>query len=394
MSCLPKSLHWGVAARAAVVIGLVAITGASATLWAASGEPGVVFTGVGLTVRNETVPPGGMLQIKVEITEPKPILKGRQGLKFSSASLGAVQGVAAFSPKGDVSGVAVIRNGNAQVTFRSPLSTFGTSIDYPILTIAVPVLATATPGQKVNLTLDPSIALWLDPVSNTYPVELKSGVLTVGGTLSVSNVLPGSGPVPAGATIRIRGVGFLPTSIVTVNGSIVTTKRYLSANEIQITLGTTTNMTGRRIRVINHKPVSETATYYSYQRTAALGVSTHLLMAQSHPIFARASRAQSFFRPVLSGSTFSGIALQNLRTTAVSVRLDLFSATNVLLASKTISLPANNRYTRDLAEIFPGVTPATGTILRVMAANPIQMLGLLGDDASGVVLPVEPAAAP
>jgi hypothetical protein len=373
---------------------MVAITGALVTLRAASGEPGVVFTGVGLKVPNETVPPGGMLQLKVQITEPKPILKGRQGLKFSSASLGAVQGVAAFSPKGDVSGVAVIRNGNAQVTFSSPLSTLGTSIDYPILTIAVPVRATAIRGQKVNLTLDSNIALWLDPTASTYPVELKSGTLTVGGTLSISNVLPGSGPVPAGATIRIRGVGFQPTSIVTVKEAKVVTTRYISGNEIQITLGTTTNMAGRQIRVINHLPVSETATYYAYQRTASFGASAHLLMAQSHPMFARATRAQSFFRPVLSGSTFSGIALQNLRTTAVAVRLDLFSATNVLLASKTISLPANNRYTRDLAEIFPGATPATGTILRVMAANPIQMLGLLGDDASGVVLPVEPAAAP
>src|ERR1700733_544824 len=71
----------------------------------------------GLSVPSPTVPPGGLLQIQVFITEPKPILKGKQGVRSNAKAnlvdaaiaspLGAVRDAAIFSPAGDVSGVAV-----------------------------------------------------------------------------------------------------------------------------------------------------------------------------------------------------------------------------------------------------------------------------------------------
>jgi hypothetical protein len=57
---------------------------APASLLAAGVE--APFVGVELTIPNETVPPGGMLQLKMQITEPKPILKGGQSTTFSSTS--------------------------------------------------------------------------------------------------------------------------------------------------------------------------------------------------------------------------------------------------------------------------------------------------------------------
>jgi hypothetical protein len=50
------------------------------------------FAGVELTIPNETVPPGGMLQLKVQITEPAPISKGGQRTAFSSTFLSAPVG--------------------------------------------------------------------------------------------------------------------------------------------------------------------------------------------------------------------------------------------------------------------------------------------------------------
>src|SRR6266850_2329247 len=170
-----------------------------------------------LRIPDETVPPGGMLQLKVEITEPKPILKGGQRARYQAQFLGPVQGIALFSPKGDASGTAVLSKGAAQISLSSPLFDMGKIIDYPILTIAMPVKTTAIPGKTAQLVLDPSLSRWVDPNGQDYPVLLTNGIVTVGGTLSISNILPGGGVVPAGTKIRILGMGFQPNSKVQVN---------------------------------------------------------------------------------------------------------------------------------------------------------------------------------
>jgi hypothetical protein len=377
--------------RILIALALITMSGA---MWAATGDAGTTFTGVGLRISNETVPPGGMLQLKVLITEPTPILKGRQRVAFSSPMLAAPRGIAAFSPAGDVSGVAVLKNGTAQVSFSSPLSSLGTNSDYPILTIALPVLPSATRGGKVNLTLDPGLALWFDSGSQRYPVELKSGVLTIGGTLSISDIQPGGGVVLAGKVIRVLGKGFQPTSVVAVKEAAIATSRYISPTEFQITLGSSVNMTGRRVQVKNSLPTSETASYYSYQPTGAVGTSTNSLMAASYPLFARSTWTQAYFHPVLSGTSFSGIAFQNLGASGANVRLELYSSKGALLTTRLLSIGVNSRITRELSELLPGAVPATGTVLRVISSSRIQILGLLGDTASGIVIPVEPASTP
>ncbi len=256
-------------------------------IWAKGGTGN--FAGVGLKIPNETVPAGGMLQMKILVTEPKPIFKARQRTSFSSTLLSAPSGIHLYSPAGDASGVAVLSNGGAQFFLSSPLTSFGTVTDYPVITMAMPVKSTAVAGQKVNLTLDPTLANWFDPAFNLYPLDLKSGVMTVGGTLSISNVVPGSGVVPAGTVIAIKGVGFQPTSVVKVKNAATATSQYVNANLIRITLTNATDMENRQIRVTNPS-TNEQATYYSYQRTVTVGASTHALVASSYPLFSRVQR--------------------------------------------------------------------------------------------------------
>src|SRR5690348_1625082 len=98
------------------VVGLMSLAGSVRAL--AQGE--AAFAGVELTIPDETVPPGGMLQLKVQITEPKPILKGGQKARYVAPFLGAVQGIALFSPSGDASGTAVLSKGTAQFSLSSP----------------------------------------------------------------------------------------------------------------------------------------------------------------------------------------------------------------------------------------------------------------------------------
>src|SRR5260221_10520284 len=94
---------------------------------AGAAAPAEIFSGVSLSAASPTVPPGGLLQIQVFVTEPKPILKGKQRVQAvaSGASLlGAIPGAALpvagirdaalFSTGGDVSGVAVTGSSGTQ----------------------------------------------------------------------------------------------------------------------------------------------------------------------------------------------------------------------------------------------------------------------------------------
>jgi hypothetical protein len=368
-------------------------------------DPGVeTFAGVSLSVASPTVPPGGVLQMQVFITEPKPILKGKQGVKSGTAAraaivfpaaspLGAVRDAALFSTGGDVSGVAVITTTGTQIYFTSPLQTFGMSIDTPVMTLAYPVRTAATAGQTVGLNLDASSSLWLDADGTQYPVELKSGTMTVGGTLAVSDVVPGAGVPLPGTVISIKGVGFTPNTEVDFGEAKIAAMTYVSANLIQVTLKDPMEIRGQRIRVQN-KDTNEEVEYFPYQRTTQAAKSTHALIAASYPLFSQTALTLGYFRPTLHGTTFSGLALQNLNSAAVAVTLQLSSKTGVLLSTKRVTLGKNGRIGRDLVELFPGVTPADGTRLKVTSPTGIQMLGLLGDDASGMVLPVPASSTP
>ena len=362
---------------------------------AASGDFGVPFVGVGLSANSPTVPPGGLLQVQVFVTEPKPILKGNQGTKFSTAAgvaapLGSVRDAALFSPAGDVSGVAVNGASSTQIFFSSPLTSFGMTIDTPVFTISVPVLSNAIAGQTVPLILDPNSAVWLDPNSQQYPLELTSGLMTVGGKLSISDVTPAWGVIPAGTLITISGKGFLTGSKVDVNNAIVATTKFVSANQIQITLTQDFSIEGVRVRVTNR---AERATYYPYARSKALGHSTHALVAASFPMFSHATWTSGYISPVAGGTTFTGLAVQNLNLVTANVTLQLLSGSGGLLGTRRFRLAAGTKVVRDLAEFFPGLV-TTGTSLHASSDQPVQLLGMLGDDASSTMLPVEASPVP
>src|SRR5690349_11617151 len=72
-------------------------------VFAATGDPAAVFNGVSLSVASPTVPPGGLLQMQVFVTEPNPILKGKQRMVMAPVRLAAAAPVvAATSPLGPI----------------------------------------------------------------------------------------------------------------------------------------------------------------------------------------------------------------------------------------------------------------------------------------------------
>jgi hypothetical protein len=303
-----------------------------------------------------------------------------------------VQGIALFSAAGDATGTAILSQGSAHFSIKSTIFDMGTNVDYPIVTIAMPVKSTATPGSTASLVLDPSISQWLDPSAKNYPILLTNGILTVGGTLSISNIVPGGGIVRAGTKIAILGIGFQPDSKVQIENADLGTQTFLNAHEIDVTLRADTNLTASRVRITNRS--NEVATYYSYQRMTALGKSTHPLIAATVPLFAKKTWTIAYFRPTLGGSQFSAIALENPTAQPAKVNLQLFASNGTVLKSHSVQLMPGQRWSRDLVEWFVGVTPGNGTSLKVTSNFAIPMLGLLGDDALGTVDAVDPSANP
>jgi IPT/TIG domain len=216
--------------------------------------------------------------------------------------------------------------------------------------------------------------------------------MTVGGALSISDVAPGAGVWPAGTVISIKGLGFDPNSKVDFGEANVATQQYVSPNLIQVTLQSAVEIRGKRIRIDN--PDNERATYFAYQRTTRIGASTHPLVASGLPLFPQTALSLGYFRPVLQGTMFSGLALQNLNTARVTATFQLYSKTGTLLSTKTLSMATNTRYSRDLVEMFPVLKPRNGMSLKVTSSKPIQMLGLLGDDSTGTLLPVPATSTP
>ena len=86
--------------------------------------------------------------------------------------------------------------------------------------------------------------------------------------------------------------------------------------------------------------------------------------------------------------------MQNLNSKKANVTLKVYSKKGVLLGTQSQILGVNKTQARDLTELFPGVTITTGMKVKVTSDRPIQMMGLLGDDAASTLLPIDPSPTP
>src|SRR5579872_329126 len=73
------------------------------------------FPGVSFKVADATVPPGGVLQLQLFLTEPKPIGHGGSRLLVPGSLVGSGVGVSLNDPSGQASGVAVSTADGVQV---------------------------------------------------------------------------------------------------------------------------------------------------------------------------------------------------------------------------------------------------------------------------------------
>lgn len=340
---------------------------------------------VSLHIPNETAPAGGLVQMKFMVTEPTPISTGGPVLMMDSGMFDSVWGIELFCATGDVNGVAMINGSRISILYTTTAGAQGT--DYPIMTMALHIRPDVVPGSQTLYQLDPSSTWTLGLLGTATVKPTPPAIVTVGGTISITNVVPGGGLLPAGTVVSIQGMGFQPKTQVQLNAIKFSSIQYISPQEIQFTLAQPTNMTGQKIQVVN--PDGSQDTYFSYLRGIPLTQSNQPLLAGAVPIFSSMTHSWAVFAPMVpgSGSQFTGIALQNPTLSSADVTVSLYSPTNDLLGSSTVTLPSGYRLMQDISELTQGATPVFGSYAVVTSTQSIQMLGFAADNAAGTVTP-------
>jgi hypothetical protein len=294
-----------------------------------------------------------------------------------------VVGIELFNPNGDVDGVALI--GPSMISIESITSTGTQGSDYPIMIVSLQVQPAIAVGTKFLFSLDPSSTWTLGLLGTATMRPILPATITVGGSISITNVVPGGGVQPAGTVVDIQGIGFQPDTQVQLSDIKTSSVTVVGPQDIQVVLAEPTQMTGKKIEVNN--PDGSRDTYFSYMRGIPLGSSNEPLLASALPIFSSVTYSQAVFASAASSiSQFSGIAVQNPNLTAANVTFTLFSSTGAPLGSSTIVIPFGNRLMRELSELT-GATPTAGSYVTVSSDVPVEMFAFLGDNANQSVVP-------
>jgi uncharacterized protein (TIGR03437 family) len=353
----PRRRHvsWG---RGACVV-LVHIT--AIALWANSSFAGNLT----LQISSQTVPAGGWAQIQISAAPPALIASGRIVMNFDPSVFGPIASVAVFSAAGDAVGAAVVNGQSLDVNFQSPSAGIGQLADLPVFTVTIPVLANAPTGNTSAITLDPTQSTWFDENHITYAVSVTPGSVTVGGSLSVQNLVPGGGLLAAGALVRINGTGFSTATTVSIGGVSLSKTEFVAPDEIDVTLGGAADLTGKNVVLGN--PDGSRVDFVSSIPSAPDLVPTNFAM----------------YQPLLSMQTWTSvnidlideegaIALQNPNPVPVDVVLQSLPPAGSISGQMTVTIPPgalNVYYTNT-----PGFISTSG--INAFASLPLRMLGM------------------
>jgi hypothetical protein len=109
------------------------------------------------------------------------------------------------------------------------------------------------------------------------------------------------------------------------------------------------------------------------------------------PILPSAAASSTFVAVAADTGQFFGLAVQNPNVAAATVAVEIVTDDGPI-ASTTLSLPARSKISREVSELF-GITAPAGSFLSVTSDQPVQVIGLVGDDSVGSVTPVIPSLA-
>jgi len=302
-----------------------------------------------LHVSSETAAPGGTAQVKVMLT-PSPFT-GAGGFRLTGMRSTA-SGIGLISGTSNAFGAAVQNADGIDVEFVS------------------------SRGRSGDSAAEPALAVNFDAA------EDAAEYVRVAGSLSIRNVVPGGGELPAGAVVTLQGRGFRPETQVKLAGLPDVRVSYISPSEIQFALPAPARLDGMRITASNaDEPAAE---YVSYWRGVPQGTSTDPLIARTTPLFSTttvlAAVLPSQILTRIDPNYLVALALQNPGLLPADITITPASGGSVRIA-----LPPGARISREIRELFGAA--ASGSAVSVTSSQPIQVLGLLGDRRAGTVLP-------
>ena len=340
-------------------------------------------------VRDEVGPPGGVVQMKVESYEVTPISGGRPSFGFDSRMFADAEGFD-MVVDGELAGAAVIDGSRVALSYAT---NDASTTDYPILSVSMRIRPDAAIGARTTFALDPQSTWHVSPTGQPLVASrLRPGTVTVGGSVSITDVRPGAGVWPAGTVVKVRGIGFNSRTRLKVDDLKTRSIRFINSTEMQFTLAETGELHGVRLRAENSDFRSE---YYAYMRGIVSTVSSRPLLAGTVPIFSMTRRAAATLGPfpLSSEHQYAGLGLQNPTLVDVAVGIELYDAGGALLYRSVRSLAGQQSLAMELSELLDGVTPPSGSSVRVTASAPIEAIGLLCDEGSWTVSPSLPLEA-
>ena len=265
-----------------------------------------------LTISNETAPPGGWTQIKIYAAKPMAIANGELILNLPATVFGPGAMVGLFGANGDAEGLATTTGGQIDVQFTSATGGIGQLAGLPVMVISVPILASASGTVTVSAT------------SPDSSVTVASGSVTIQGTLSVEKIYAGMGVVPVGTVVPVYGSGFTSSTTVAIDGVVLGSTKFVSASEVDVTLGGSTELVGKRVRVTDGGAAFD---YFCFQPNDPVNF-------PGNSYFGNAVAPVQPLFPVFSGTGFSGytnrsgvVEVQNPNPTPATVVVSTGSAT-------------------------------------------------------------------
>lgn len=348
------------------------------SLLAASIGPAALFgkgvvspTILSLRVTSEVAPPGGVAQIKLILTDPKPIISSKMSFDFDPSVVDSILGIAVHSTAGDAIGTARYVGNSLSFDIVSPSGNLGLSIGYPILTIAVRVKATALPGSSSIFTINLSQSSFQNLTGQDYPAQVKPGGVTVGGSFSIGDVRPGGGTIQTGQTFDVTGKGLTLLTDLRLDGSDKLSYRVISDSLIQLTEGGLPFLLdGKRLSVRNK--FGEIHDYYSYPRTTFASVAGATWTQGILPLMPHSIALEAVV-PLSGGAANSAIALWNPHQIPQKVEIRILDAGGVTVGRTSVDVPERTSLSIEVSGI---ANSSTGLVAHVEALDGIGVFGL------------------
>lgn len=200
---------------------------------------------VSVLCAQETVPAGGVAQIKFHLAEPRGLSSLRITAEFDEAQISALASYAVMSAAGDAHSFAEIHGGRIDVLMRASSRTIGLLPEQPVLVVSVRIEEDVPVGTALTVKVKSDTA------------EVMAGRVTVGGSMYVASL------THVGNRVEVRGAGFSPTMRTEWEHVRVDEVEYVSPELIRI--HAESELRGKRLRLRDGDAMMDL--YFSYPPT-------------------------------------------------------------------------------------------------------------------------------